>query len=115
MNPEAINQAAQTASQVGLLTWVVTAVVIFCGVLILTVMYQGYRREERLAKLQETTLALLGDKMDSLKSEIKDAIKSAAQTASYQKDEHKSMIESLSKISATMVQLAVILKMDIPK
>ncbi len=112
MNPEAINQAAQTASQVGLLTWVVTAVVMFCGILILTVMYQGYRREERLAKLQETTLALLGDKLNALKVSVEDNIKAAAEIARFQKEEHQSMMTGIKQTTETLIQLVAITKMQ---
>ncbi len=110
MDPQVINTAAQAASQVGLLNWIVTGVCIFCGGLIFTVMYQGYRREERLAKLQETTLTLLGQKMDGLENKFSDGFKALQDSAKYQRDEHTAMTLILSKMNESLIILTTVIQ-----
>lgn len=111
MDPQIINQAAQSANQVGLLTWLVTAIAIFCGAIVILVMVQNYKREERYARLQESTLLTLGQKIDACSMTVKESMTTLSESAKYQKEEHKSMIDSLRKTTETLISLAAIVKL----
>ena len=108
MNPEQIGQQAAIASQVGLLNWIVVAVMFFCGSLVFLVMYQNSKREERYAKLVEKDIIGLGEKMDSYKDLVKEKMSGIEEANRAQKVEHKTMLDSLQKVSETLVNLAAI-------
>lgn len=110
MNPEIVNSAAQSANQVGLLTWVVVAVMIFCGSIILIVLFQNQKREERYANLVQIHLTGLESKFTEHKSTIDEANR-------MQKYEHGEFLKSLNKNTETLVALAAIIqgRLKLPK
>ncbi len=111
MDPALINAAAQQANQVGLLTWVVVAMMIFCGAVIILVLVQNNKREERYAKLVEVHIEALGTKIDGCAGIIKDNMNVLTESARFQKQEHADMITSLRKTTETLIALAAVMKL----
>lgn len=109
MDPAVITKAAQDANSVGLLTWLVSAITLFCGALIFLVMHQNYKREERYAKIVELHIPMLGDKIDAYKDLVKEKMGSIEESNRAQKVEHQTMTTCLNKVSETLISLAFIM------
>ncbi len=105
-----IGQQAQIAANVGLLNWLIVAIVLFCGALVGAVMWQNGKREERYAKLVEKDIVELGNKIESYKELMKEKMSGIELANRSTKEEHQSMIGSLNKVSETLISLAYICK-----
>lgn len=111
MDPHLVAQTAIEANQVGLLTWLVIAITLFCGFIVVIVIFQNNKREERYARLVEKDLVELGTKIDIFHGVLKDKFTSIEEANRNVKTEHQAMVNSLQKMSQTMVQMCFILKM----
>lgn len=110
MDPQLLAQAAKDANQVGLLTYLVVAITLFCGFIVVYVIYQNGKREERYAALVETHIVNLGTKIDLYKDTVKNQMVAVEEANRMVKNEHSLMTTSLQKISETLIELAAITK-----
>lgn len=105
MNPQIIDQAAQVANQVGLLTWLVAAITLFCGSLVFVVIYQNGKREERYATLVENHIQGLSERINSYKEIIKERMVGIEEANRANKVEHAMMTAALKDVSETLTNL----------
>lgn len=117
MDTQLINQSAAMASQVGLLTWIIVSIVLFCGALVFVVLYQNSKREDRYAKLVEVHIANVitkiethGLHIENYKEMVKEKMNGIEEANRMTKQEHGLMVTTLTQISATMIELAAIVR-----
>lgn len=110
MNPELIGQQAQVVNQVGLLNWMVPAVMIFSGALVGFVLHTNNKREERYINISEKKIEALDTSFKDLRQSLKENMTALLEANKYQRTEHESMIITLTKNTDALIALTTIIK-----